>query len=584
MPAEGRHLRALLATAVALLGTAAGVSGLGAFPHRQASTPSSRQGGFEIRFTFRDGETLYYVIENEIRQSDHIRSGGLGIGVDATVNDRLVCRQAVDHADDPAARLEWTVERYEVRERTTFTQPVDFDSVRDLYPMNRLAYAGSIPGSKIGFSMDPRTGNASQIAITPGATHLNTTARRTDKSLERLALTPDHVARLLADMGAYYFPEKPVAVGDVWQRAHTTLHPPYGTVRTTLKCELVRVVESGNSREAVIEIKGEVELLAPPTAPALYVTPSASAPSTNAEPPVGTSQPAGAAAPVAGSSRGSLGPPASNPAKNPSSEFERSGVDSMHFHGGSQESGVGAATRAAVPRRTPVETSGSRRPSPRPVTPRQPATAASVPATGPATQPVVMTPTTSVNRPVPARPSPSRQADQVRKLTSSLCVGTVRFDIDRGELAELTLTRNIEFSTEMTSAASTQPDTFARQGTSHVLRIRRSRTAPPVPIIEGGRKPPPLDPNETTQTPKRPTPPVRPSGVQPGPASSAPTSASQPGRRPVTTALSRPATTRPGGVHSQGRVPASQPRPGTPASIPSRGATPPFDDPPDSSR
>lgn len=104
---------------------------------------------------------------------------------------------------------------------------------------------------------------------------------------------------------------------------------------------------------------------------------------------------------------------------------------------------------------------------------------------------------------------PARQPEKPREfqIDHALCRGSIEFDLTRGELVSMDLTRELDISAAMES--DEMPNLRLETGTAHRLRVRTSHTAPPKPIIAGGPKPPADDPPEPgAQTPRK-SPPVR---------------------------------------------------------------------------
>ncbi|GMU33797.1 MAG: hypothetical protein HS101_06455 [Planctomycetia bacterium] len=126
-------------------------------------------------------------------------------------------------------------------------------------------------------------------------------------------------------------------------------------------------------------------------------------------------------------------------------------------------------------------------------------------------------PTTSqpANRPGQTPAKPQREF-HIDKFTHK---GRVEFDLDRGELATMTLQRELAFVAKVESEKSGPMELHS--GSAHIIKIKSGRTPPPKPIIVGGPKPPdePEEP-EPKQTPSArrrtaPIPTSRPTHVRP---------------------------------------------------------------------
>lgn len=97
-----------------------------------------------------------------------------------------------------------------------------------------------------------------------------------------------------------------------------------------------------------------------------------------------------------------------------------------------------------------------------------------------------------------SRPARSRQKNVKKrefKVDKAICAGTVLFDLTRGRLVEMTLRRELECSAKLEPTKSGFAlATEIRSGMSHVLRVKASDTPAPKPVIVGGPKPPPGEP------------------------------------------------------------------------------------------
>lgn len=194
--------------------------------------------------------------------------------------------------------------------------------------------------------------------------------------------------------------------------------------------------------------------------------------------------------------------------------------------------------------RTPLGPTSSSAPASTPTT--QPVVgpvATSAPATQPAatTAPASQPTTTTALATHPPMPAGSAGGGKPRDfaLERTVCLGSVEFDLTRGELISLSLNRELDGAAKL---EQTKPDanlpSEIRAGTGHALRVRVSRAAPPKPVIVGGPKPPALSPDEEAKL-KPPAPATRPAVTTRPSAHAARTPIARPATQP------RSATTRP---------------------------------------
>ncbi len=430
----------------------------------------SREGPFDFQFRHDPDDTLYYTIENDVRDSGGVPGW---LSYTTSVKDRRTVIQRVEKATTTKAAaaavpgqvlLSWEVDRYEVREQGMKGE-VSFDSLRDLYPPPSLRGLGGIPGSRTLFSFDARTGQATNFQLVPSPVAGPATSAKLSRTATRVSLSNRTLADLLRDLGPLYLPPRPVSIGDQWSNSYSESLEPFGTVTTSVTCTLRNVRTVEERLVAAIDITGEISLQrAAPPQPVAPQTPSG---------PTSSSAPASAAAtqPVAG----------------------------------------------------PIVTTA-------PAT--QPAATAA-----PASQP------TTTNAPAAHPPMPAGSAAGGKSrdfaLERTVCLGSVEFDLTRGELISLSLNRELDGAAKL---EQTKPDanlpSEIRAGTGHALRVRISRSAPPKPVIVGGPKPPVLSPDEEAKL--KPT--------APGTRPAATTTPSAHAARPPTTRPAtqpRSATTRP---------------------------------------
>ncbi len=257
-----------------------------------AATPASSQpttaddasaGLFAFRFHPRPDEPLYFIIENEVRDSGGVPGW---LSYTTTVKDRRVVIQRVERATTPKSTAEipgqlilaWEVDRYEVREQGMKGE-VSFDSVRDLYPPPSLRGLGGIPGSRTLFSFDPRTGEAANFQIVPGPVGGPATNVKLSRTAGRVSLTNRALADLLRDLGPLYLPPRAVGIGDTWTYSYSEQLEPFGLVTTSVTSTLRSVRTTGEHQIAVIDIRGEIAL-----------GPAAASPPSSTSTPVATSE------------------------------------------------------------------------------------------------------------------------------------------------------------------------------------------------------------------------------------------------------------------------------------------------------
>lgn len=248
--------RLLLLAMLAVVGVTAAVA---------EDTPSDAE---KINFACKceQGDTLYYIIESEFRDS-----GGVPplLSYSTTIKDRRTIQQKIlpkslrqpvsDDIEDKLITVQWKVDRYEVVEQG-MKDTVSFDSVRHLYPPPSIWELGSISGSKITFALDPATGKSEGHAITPGKTSGEAHRRPLSKIAAKCQLNNQNLSALLDDLGPYWMPKEPVREGETWSRTYKDEVRTFGTVTTVLNCTLEGIRRTGGRRVAVVEIAGDVSL------------------------------------------------------------------------------------------------------------------------------------------------------------------------------------------------------------------------------------------------------------------------------------------------------------------------------------
>ncbi|MBN2559669.1 MAG: hypothetical protein JXQ75_01895 [Phycisphaerae bacterium] len=233
---------------------------------------------YTIQFKFQPDAVSYYIIENEVRDGGTI-TGLLSLSYATTAKDRRSIIQRVlvpttrpasaqassqpSAARDGSVRLSWECDRYEVHEERRSIGPKSvftFDSLRDSYPTPSLRELGKIPGSRSDFSIDPHTGQVSDVQITHGEVAGPATGKALSKTSEKCSPSPKNLQNMLRLLGPYYLPKTPVRVGDHWTTTHTEVMEPLGTVVTDLDCTLESVHEIEGSLIARINLTGQMGL------------------------------------------------------------------------------------------------------------------------------------------------------------------------------------------------------------------------------------------------------------------------------------------------------------------------------------
>lgn len=229
--------------------------------------PDARGPVYTIRFKLEPGKDLFYIIENQYRDS-----GGVPplLAYSTWAKDKKTIAQQVlpasvrqpttASATQPSgAYVTWRCDRYEASEQG-HKDKVSYDSIRDSYPPPSLMDLGGIAGSKATFILEPATGRAFDISLILTTNQGQSNRRHLSKTAEKCVWNQKTLAQLLDDMGPFYLPKGPVHVGDTWARSFSEVMKTFGTVTTQLRCTLrsVRPVEGRDV--ATIEIAGDVTL------------------------------------------------------------------------------------------------------------------------------------------------------------------------------------------------------------------------------------------------------------------------------------------------------------------------------------
>jgi len=532
--------------AVLAFAAIADVPSRGASPHAAVpggdgpATTERAEPAYTFALQLSPQRPLYYTIETTLRDS-----GGVPplLSYATTVEDRKSFTQKVipnAEADPDGVQVTWECDRYEVREKG-MKEDVSFDSLRDLYPMPTLYGLGGIPGSQSMFVLDPRTGNASGIRIQLAPVK-GGGGDRLSKTAGKCRLDAGNLGELLDQLGPLYMPGAPKRVGEQWTRTLREVHQNLGVVVTELTCTLQSVREVDGRKVATIDLNGEVRLAAKneQTAPTQTTSAPASQPArSDTQPAI---QPADE----------STAPPGSRTAAQP------------------------ADPPATQPAHAPADQHG-RQPASRPMD-ESPGTAGRQSTTRPERQPM----TQPASQPTTTQPSkPSRRLtkplskERDYRLDRKEYVGSVEFDLTRGELVRMNLRQQVEFVAELDQKEPNPLVSHIRSGTLRELRVQVADMAPAKPVIIGGPKPPVAPAAETDRsgsaehTPSAPTSRRSSSATgrrslspdQPAGGEKSDAATSQPAVRRAKPAAARPAIDRRTPRRRPAKVAASQPAP-----------------------
>jgi hypothetical protein len=216
--------------------------------------------GWQFGFRFEPGDTTYYVIENEFRDSASIPPL---LSYTSTLREKRYITQRVEappasnksEADSGVRRVTWTCDRYEVREKG-FGPEATYDSIRDLYPPTPLRELAPIPGSIVKFDLNPTTGVTTKHEVSSGNVVAQGTRMGASRSTDHCSLSVENVRQLLDDLGPYYLSAGPHRVGDRWTKSHVKTHTNFGDVTTTLTCEVRGISERQGRKLATLALLG----------------------------------------------------------------------------------------------------------------------------------------------------------------------------------------------------------------------------------------------------------------------------------------------------------------------------------------
>jgi hypothetical protein len=249
------------------------------------------QSAVKLGFGFKPGDTTYYIIENEYRDSAAIPPL---LSYTSILREKRYITQTTEavptsnksEADSDLVKVTWTCTRYEVREKG-FGPEATYDSIRDLYPPSPLRELAGIPGSTVRFMLNPATGITTKHEIAVGNVASPGGRAGGSRTADHCSLTVENIKRLLDDMGPYYLSNESHKIGDRWTKSHVQANANFGDVTTKLTCEIKGVGMRGANKVASIVLNGEQSFvpkkLSTPTPPPRPVTsrPATSGPATS---------------------------------------------------------------------------------------------------------------------------------------------------------------------------------------------------------------------------------------------------------------------------------------------------------------
>lgn len=223
-------------------------------------------GEFWIRYKFSPEKKLYYVIENEFKESGGV-PGLLTYSINADEQKTIIqnVRPSKPTAKNTPSlgrhvEVSWECDRYKVRDKG-MTGEKAFDSLRDLYPTASLRELGAIPGSTTTFLIDPWTGRTKNHRITRGEIKGPVTrGKKLSKVAKHCLLSESNLRRTLDDLGALFFPDSPKRVGDTWTTRRTRVVKSAGLAVTDYEFTLSEIRDVEGRKIARIDVGGKVRL------------------------------------------------------------------------------------------------------------------------------------------------------------------------------------------------------------------------------------------------------------------------------------------------------------------------------------
>lgn len=223
---------------------------------------------YKLKFQFTPPKDLYFVIENEFRDS-------AGIPPLLAMTTWAKCRMTVTQQTPRSVReattmnadrrnwpfVHWRCDRFEMQEQAG-KSPVTYDSLRDSYPPPSLMDLAGIAKSQTSFLIDPETGKVADLKVVPTTVSAVHAARRNlSRTGEHCQWNRQSAEKLLNDIGPLYFPTGPVKIGETWSHSVSEAMKTFGMVTTQIHCTLRSVRRRGANNVASIEINGDISLV-----------------------------------------------------------------------------------------------------------------------------------------------------------------------------------------------------------------------------------------------------------------------------------------------------------------------------------
>lgn len=476
--------------------------------HTMAAADEPHDQGVRIEYRGKPGDLYYYVIENDVTDDVAIHTQMFRLPSSTTFKDNRTVIQTIAAPREPATQpvrphlptqpapvrnddllfFEWEVDRYQASEVVTDMAEVSFDSLKHTHPPKELSGLAKVPGSKVSFRFNGKTGGASNILIQPGP-GAHPTDSRQSKTAENGLVTTENMQELLYDMGEQFLPGEPKRVGDQWVIKREKLQQPFGIVTTNTTCKFKSLEKVGNAEIASIDLTGVIFFQAnpvkppPPPPPAIVLPAPTTRPATTMPHyPIAPHPPT----PYNPTTR-SVPQPTSHPAmplkQPPNANSPSDSSTRLDFEPSMGEFDPTAAEllpqdqpKVAIKSNEAVATEVSDQATSAPVAPVA------------LSRPVDEDPATSQpTPPPPVTTTPAKPVEEPFQMEGAHFSGSIKFDVTHGRLVELTLRSNAAFVKIM---RSDKEEMKIKQGSKHILRIKGSVTPPPRPNIPSGKKPP----------------------------------------------------------------------------------------------
>lgn len=240
----------------------------------ESETPTRTFDGpaYLIKYNFPADQKLYYLMEHK-----YVDHGGVPpiLTYTTSIEDKRTVIQtrapaapgaaAVTPGGAEVVTLQWECARYEARE-TGMKDVVTFDSLRDSYARAEIRELGAIPGSKITFDINPRTGETSNRRILPNRSTGPITRRRLSRTTMKCALNDQNLSLMMDDLGPLFLPKRPVHVGETWKNSRSEEVKSFGRSYFDFEFTLVKVEDRDEAQVGTISIEGQARLVADPAA------------------------------------------------------------------------------------------------------------------------------------------------------------------------------------------------------------------------------------------------------------------------------------------------------------------------------